>query len=314
MYDFIVTGGCGFIGSHFIDLVLRKGYSVLNIDKMTYVSWKNIGFEDHPRYDFLMSDICDLSSIPKCDYLVNFAAESFVDNSISNSEVFFRSNVKGVHNLLEQLRMKATFDRAVFVQVSTDEVYGDIIDGKFKETDVLKPSNPYSATKAAAEQLIFAYSRTYGIDYISTRCSNNYGTRQYPEKLIPKTIMSALSNKKMSVHGDGSYIRSWINAIDHSEAILALIEKNAVNDFYNICGEEEYPNIEIVNKIYEAMNIEPNLQFVQNRWGQDLRYALDISKLKNATGWEPRFTLKDSLPEIIKYYKEKYEPHTKTRG
>ncbi|MBU0487119.1 MAG: GDP-mannose 4,6-dehydratase [Bacteroidetes bacterium] len=314
MYDFIVTGGCGFIGSHFIDLILSKGYSVLNIDRMTYVSWKNIGFESHPQYDFLMADICDLSSIPKCDFLVNFAAESFVDNSISNSEVFFKSNVKGVHTLLEQLRMKAAFDRAAFIQVSTDEVYGDILEGGFKETDVLKPSNPYAATKAAAEQLVFAYHRTYGIDYIITRCSNNYGTRQYPEKLIPKAIMCAQTGRKMTVHGDGSYVRSWINAIDHSEAILALIEQKAFNEIYNICGEEEFKNLEIVETVYKEMGFEPNIQFVPNRWGQDLRYALNIEKIKKAVDWAPRFNLNDSMKGIIEFYREKYGPNTKTRG
>jgi len=150
MYNFIVTGGCGFIGSHFIELLLSKGYSVLNIDKMTYVSWDNIGFENYKNYDFWKQDICEITNLPKSDYLVNFAAESFVDNSIENSEVFFKSNVQGVHNLLEHIRMKAKFDRPVFVQISTDEVYGDTEDGKFTEKDILRPSNPYSATKAAA--------------------------------------------------------------------------------------------------------------------------------------------------------------------
>jgi len=159
MYDFIVTGGCGFIGSHFIELLLSRGYTVFDIDKMTYVSWNNIGFEKQKNYDFWKQDICDISNLPKCDYLVNFAAESYVDNSIENSEVFFNSNVKGVHNLLEHIRVKAKFDRPVFVQISTDEVYGDSLNGKFCEKDVLKPSNPYSATKAAAEQFVFAYNR-----------------------------------------------------------------------------------------------------------------------------------------------------------
>ena len=305
MYNFIVTGGCGFIGSHFIKLILSKGYTVLNIDKMTYVSWDNLSFENHKNYDFWKQDICDISNIPKSDYLVNFAAESFVDNSIENSEIFFRSNVQGVHNLLEHIRMKAKFDRPVFVQISTDEVYGDTIDGKFNERDILRPSNPYSATKAAAEKFLIAYNRTYGIDYITTRCSNNYGTHQYPEKLIPKTIESALNNRKMTIHGDGSYIRSWIHVKDHCEAIFSLIENNCYNEIFNICSGIEYSNLEIVNMVYESMGIEPNLQFVENRWGQDVRYAISTEKINNRISWRPKHVLSKSMHEMIKFYKDK---------
>jgi dTDP-glucose 4,6-dehydratase len=305
MYDFIVTGGCGFIGSHFIELLLSKGYTVLNIDKMTYVSWKNIGFENNPKYSFWKQDICDITNIPKCNYLVNFAAESFVDNSIENSKEFFDSNVQGVHNLLEHIRMKAKFDRPLFVQISTDEVYGDTLDSSFKEDDALRPSNPYSATKAAAEQFIFAYNRTYNVQYLITRSSNNFGTRQYPEKLIPKTIQSALLGRPMTIHGDGSYIRAWIHVKDNCEAILSLIENEHYNDVYNICSGQEYTNLEIVNMVYNAMNVEPNLIFVENRWGQDLRYSISTEKLRNKINWKPKYLLKDSLKEIIRFYKEK---------
>ena len=307
MYDFIVTGGCGFIGSHFIELILSKGYRVLNVDKMTYVSWENIGFENHPHYSFLKADISEITNLPKCDYLINFAAESFVDNSIENSEEFFRSNVNGVHNLLEHIRMKAKFDRPLFFQVSTDEVYGDITEGVFTETDYLKPSNPYSATKAAAEQFVFAYNRTYDIDYVITRCSNNFGCRQYPEKLIPKVIMSALSGRGMTIHGDGSYVRSWVHVEDHSEAILALVESKSRNEVFNICSGDEASNLEVVNLIYERMNIEPNLQFVENRWGQDLRYAISTDKIEKAINWKSRLRLNDTIDEVIQFYKEKYE-------
>jgi len=304
MYNFIVTGGCGFIGSHFIELLLSKGYSVLNIDKMTYVSWNDIGFENHKNYDFWKQDISDITNLPKCDYLVNFAAESFVDNSIENSEVFFRSNVQGVHNLIEHIRMKAKFDRPVFIQVSTDEVYGDTNDGKFTEKDILRPSNPYSATKAAAEKFMIAYHRTYGIDYIITRCSNNYGTRQYPEKLIPKTIESALKGRKMTIHGDGSYIRSWIHVKDHCSAILSLIENNCFNDIFNICSEIEHTNLEIVNMVYGTMGLQPKLQFVENRWGQDIRYAISTDKIRQRISWKPEYDLKKSMNELIRFYKD----------
>ncbi|MBN2018180.1 MAG: GDP-mannose 4,6-dehydratase [Candidatus Cloacimonetes bacterium] len=304
MYNFIVTGGCGFIGSHFIELILSKGYSVLNIDKMTYVSWDNIGFENHKNYDFWKQDICDISNLPKCDYLVNFAAESFVDNSIENSEVFFNSNVQGVHNLIEHIRMKAKFDRPVFIQISTDEVYGDTNTGKFTEKDVLKPSNPYSATKAAAEQFVLAYNRTYGIDYIITRSSNNYGIRQYPEKLIPKTIVSGLNNRKMTIHGDGSYIRSWIHVRDNCAAILSLIENNCFNDIFNICSGLEYTNLEIVNMVYDSLGTDSNLQFVDNRWGQDVRYSISTDKIKNKISWKVKYDIKKSMHEMIKFYKD----------
>ncbi len=305
MYNFIVTGGCGFIGSHFIELLLSKGYSILNIDKMTYVSWSDIGFENYKNYDFWKQDICDITNLPKSDYLVNFAAESFVDNSIENSEIFFRSNVQGVHNLLEHIRMKAKFDRPVFVQISTDEVYGDTDKGKFTENDILRPSNPYSATKAAAEKFLIAYNRTYGIEYITTRCSNNYGTRQYPEKLIPKTIESVLNNRKMTIHGDGSYIRSWIHVKDHCEAILSLIENNCYNEIFNICSGAEFSNLEIVNMVYDSMGINPNLQFVENRWGQDIRYAVSIEKIMNRISWKPKYELSKSMNEMIKFHKDK---------
>jgi len=310
MYDFIVTGGCGFIGSHFIELLLSKGFTVLNIDKMTYVSWQDIGFEKHPNYRFWKQDICDISNLPKCDYLINFAAESYVDNSIENSEIFFNSNVRGVHNLLEHIRVKAKFDRPVFVQISTDEVYGDSLNGKFCEEDVLKPSNPYSATKAAAEQFLFAYNRTYGIEYLITRSSNNYGIRQYPEKLIPKTIMSALSGRSMTVHGDGSYIRSWIHVKDNCNVILQLIENKRLNSVYNICSETEYSNIEVVKMIYELMDKKPDLNFVENRWGQDLRYSISTDKMKNSIDWKTQFTLKESLGEIINFYKDDHETNS----
>jgi len=305
MHNFIVTGGCGFIGSHFIELLLSKGYTVLNIDKMTYVSWDNIGFENHKNYDFWKQDICDISNLPKSDYLVNFAAESFVDNSIGNSEIFFRSNVQGVHNLLEHIRMKAKFDRPVFVQISTDEVYGDTADGRFTEKDILRPSNPYSATKAAAEFFLIAYNRTYGIDYIITRCSNNYGIRQYPEKLIPKTIESALNKRKMTIHGDGSYIRSWIHVKDHCEAIFSLIDNSCYNEIFNICSGIEYSNLEIVKMVYDSMGINPNLQFVENRLGQDVRYAVSIEKIMNRISWKPKFELSKSMHEMIKFHKDK---------
>jgi dTDP-glucose 4,6-dehydratase len=307
MYDFIVTGGRGFIGGHFIELILSKGFTVLNIDKMTYVSSQNIGFEKHPHYTEWKMDIVEITSLPKCDYLVNFAAESFVDNSIESSDIFFKSNVEGVHRILECIRIKPKFDRPIFIQISTDEVYGDNINGKFTEKDVLRPSNPYSATKAAAEQFLFAYARTYEIDFIITRCSNNYGIRQFPEKLIPKTILSALGGKKIPVHGDGTYVRSWVSAMDHCEAILELINAEVYNQIYNICSGEEYTNLEIIKMVFDGLKLEPNLLFVENRWGQDVRYSISTNKIEEAIGWKAKNRISEDINSLIKYYAESYE-------
>ena len=310
MYDFIVTGGCGFIGSHFIELLLSKGYTVLNIDKMTYVSGHNIGFESHPHYSEWKMDIVDITSLPICEYLVNFAAESFVDNSIESSEVFFKSNVEGVHRILECIRIKPKFDRPTFIQISTDEVYGDSLDGKFTELDVLTPSNPYSATKAAAEQFLYAYARTYGIKYIITRCSNNYGTRQFPEKLIPKTILCALGGKKIPVHGDGSYVRSWVSVTDHCQAILKLAKSEQRNEIFNICSGEEYTNLEVIQMVYQALNLEPNLVYVENRWGQDVRYSISTEKIEEAISWTAKNQISEDIDSLIKYYKTSHETST----
>ena len=289
MKNLIVTGGRGFIGSHFVQSALAKGYKVLDIDKVTYAASKNLPWDKHDNYHHICEDISEIKHLPSCDVLINFAAESHVDNSIKSSEVFVKSNVLGTHNLLELVRGKPEYDRPLFFQISTDEVYGDRLEGLFSETDKLSPSNPYSATKASSEMLVLSYHRTYGIDYLITRTSNNYGERQYREKLIPKSIHNLSNNKKIPVHGDGTYIRDWTYVKDNVDALLLLIEKNVKNDLFNIAAENFMTNLEVVDTVLNWYNKDRrSVRFVENRWGQDLRYAVDSSKIREL-GWQPKY-------------------------
>jgi dTDP-glucose 4,6-dehydratase len=285
----LVTGGRGFIGSHFVESALEKGWSVVDIDKMTYAANEKLPWDNHKNYTFLKADISEITHIPTCDILINFAAESHVDNSIKSSEAFVKSNILGTHNLLELVRGKPEYDRPLFFHISTDEVYGDRLEGKFTELDKLKPSNPYSATKAAAEMLVMSYHRTYGLNYIITRTSNNYGERQYQEKLIPKCIDNIKNNKLIPIHGDGSYIRDWTYVKDNVFAYMLLIEKGAKNDFYNIAAENYLTNLEVAKQVLTWFDKSDSyLKFVENRWGQDLRYAVDSQKIRNL-GWKPQY-------------------------
>jgi dTDP-glucose 4,6-dehydratase len=285
---FIVTGGRGFIGSHFVELCLANGHSVIDIDFMGYCSSKNLPFDSNPNYTHLKEDICDITHLPTCDVLVNFAAETHVDNSINDTSPFIHSNILGVHNLLEIVKGKPEYERPLFVQISTDEVYGDINDGEFKETDTLKPSNPYSATKASAEMLVLSYNRTYNINYIITRSSNNYGERQYEEKLIPKTLKYIADGKKIPLHGDGSYVRDWIYVKDNAEAIYHAILSGTVNQTFNVGSRNRMKNIDVVMDILGWFGKgKENITFVPNRWGQDLRYALNTDKIESL-GWKAK--------------------------
>jgi dTDP-glucose 4,6-dehydratase len=287
---FIVTGGRGFIGSHFVEEALNMGHQVIDIDKMTYAASKELPWDDNPNYTLLVEDIANLKHLPTCDVLVNFAAESHVDNSIRETSPFIHSNINGTHNLLELIRGKRDYDRPLFFHISTDEVYGDRLEGSFVETDSLKPSNPYSATKASAEMLVLAYHRTYGIDYIISRSANNYGPRQYEEKLIPKCLSSLTAQKKIPVHGDGSYIRDWTYVKDNVSGIFCIIDSGTKNEIYNIASENHMTNLEVIDQVIEwsYRTREESIQFVENRWGQDLRYSIDSSKLREL-GWEPKY-------------------------
>ena len=283
----VVTGGRGFIGSHFVEEALKRGWKITDIDCMTYAAHEELPWDEHKNYKLIKEDIATLKSLPKCDYVINFAAESHVDNSIRDTEPFIHSNIIGVHNLLQLVRGKEKYDRPVFFQISTDEVYGDIEHGSFVETDTLKSSNPYSATKASAEMLVLSYARTYGLEYIITRSGNNYGSRQYEEKLIPKCIESITNNKKIPIHGDGSYVRDWTHVKDNVSALIHLIEGGYKNQVFNIAAQNHLTNLEVVDIILGWYGKDREMiEFVPNRWGQDTRYSINTDKILE-TGWKP---------------------------
>lgn len=292
-----VTGGRGFIGSHFVEEVLKRGWKVHDIDKMGYASHRRLSWDGHKNYSLTHGNISNIRHIPTCDILINFAAESHVDNSITNCTPFIESNVNGVHNLLELVRTTPKYKRPLFFHISTDEVYGDRIEGSFKESDKLNPSNPYSATKVCSEMLINSYHRTYGIDYVMTRSGNNYGARQYEEKLISKCITCLKEGDKIPIHGDGSYIRDWTYVKDNINGILSIIDNNIKNNCFNIAANNYLTNIDAVKSVIRFVNNTSDLSvgneyinFVEDRWGQDVRYSVDISKIKEVTGWQPKYT------------------------
>ena len=308
-----ITGCLGFIGSYVTRTCLEKGWYVRGIDKMTYGS--NTGmlneFLDYPNFTFEKEDINDLKFLYECDYVINTAAETHVGNSIGKSDEFLHSNINGVHNLLELIRnyRHEGNKKPTLLHFSTDEVYGDILEGTHSETDILKPSNPYSATKAAADQLIIAWSRTYDIPYLIVRPTNNYGLGQYIEKLIPKSIKYLSLGKKIPLHNGGTPIRNWLHAYDTAQAVITLIEANVKNEIYNICGGFEQTNLETVEKILKLFDTKltskDSVDFSLKRVGQDLRYALDDSKLRTL-GWEPKREFDKELPKIVQYYKSSF--------
>jgi len=300
-----VTGCLGFIGSYVTYSCLAAGYYVRGIDKCTYAAHKDLlkEFNKHPNFTFEQTDINDLKFLYECDYIINTAAETHVGNSIANSDDFIHSNINGVHNLLELLKnyRQETAKTPILLHFSTDEVYGDITEGEHIETDLLKPSNPYSATKAAADMLILAWARTYNIPYVIVRPTNNYGVGQYVEKLIPKTCKYLSLGKQIPLHNNGTPIRNWLHAQDTADAILTIINAGVVNEIYNICGGFEQSNIDTVCKViyeYGFQTPSHHLDFTYSRVGQDVRYALDDSKLR-ALGWEPTAVFYQELPGIF---------------
>lgn len=306
MKKIMVTGGLGFIGSYFVELALARGYQVVNVDKRTYAARTDLSFGRHPLYEFVEQDIATMTHLPVgLDILVNFAAESHVDNSILANEDFFHSNVRGVYNLLELVRAKDPTDRPLFAQISTDEVYGTAHDGAFRETDRLNPSNPYSASKAAADQLVLGWKQTYGLPVMILRSCNNYGFGQYPEKLLAKTIEFLLKGKKMTIHGDGTYRREWLYAEDNCLAILAAVEQGRVGEVYNVSSNEEHSVLEAAKLAAKAVGRDPGawFEFIPNRPGQDIRYSVDSGKIR-ALGWKPRATLEGYLPRYVSLYRK----------
>ena len=320
-----VTGALGFIGSYVTRACLAKGWYVYGVDKMTYAYHEDAydEFMEHPNFSFERSDINDLEFLYECDYVINTAAETHVGNSIVKSDEFVKSNINGVHNLLELIKnyRGEGKNKPILLHFSTDEVYGDITEGEHIETDILKPSNPYSATKAAADQLITAWNRTYNLPYVIIRPTNNYGVGQYVEKLIPKSVKYLTLGKKIPLHNEGEPIRNWLHASDTAEAVIKIIEHGVKNEIYNICGGYEQSNLDTVTKIItlchhadESMNMEfpmfsegnsKYLDLSYSRQGQDVRYALNDDKLR-ALGWEPKAVFDEKLPTIVKYYKENF--------
>ena len=307
-----ITGCLGFIGSHVTRLCLNQGWYVRGIDKCTYAANLNLltEFHEYDNFEFENEDINDIKFLYECDYVINTAAETHVGNSISNSDVFVKSNIDGVHNLLNLIKnyRHESSKLPTLLHFSTDEVYGDIEEGAHTETDLLKPSNPYSATKAAADMLVLAWGRTYNLPYVIVRPTNNYGVGQYVEKLIPKTCKYLKLNKKVPLHNNGTPIRNWLHAHDTARAIVTIIKKGVKNEIYNIAGGFEQSNYDTVSKVIKAYNggdIENHLDLTYSRVGQDVRYALDDSKLKSL-GWRPVVSFDDTLPSIVEYYKNRF--------
>ena len=285
---FIVTGGRGFIGSHFVEKCLGEGHKVIDIDSMTYAANDKLPWDDHKNYKLIKDDICNIKHLPAADILVNFAAESHVDNSIVQPDIFVKTNVLGTQNLLNLIRGK-TYNRPLLVHISTDAVYGDINEGSFDENSKLNPSNPYSASKAAAEMLVTSYSRTYGIDYQICRSSNNYGERQYPEKLIPKIIECLEEDKPIPIHGDGSYVRDWTYVKDNVDGVYLACMSEEKNQTWNISSNVCLTNLEVVGKVSEWKNKNPDIEFIPNRHGQDVRYSIDATKISDNLNWNPKY-------------------------
>ncbi|KQB35348.1 dTDP-glucose 4,6-dehydratase, partial [Acidiplasma cupricumulans] len=302
--NILVTGGYGFIGSNFVNYLLKNyDYNIKVFDKLTYAS--NLNNIKNDNIEFIKGDLFNKIDIEKAlkdvDIIVNFAAESHVDRSIVDAHDFLNSNIYGVYNILDYMKENRNIEK--FIHISTDEVYGNALNKKFDENSCLNPNNPYSATKASADLLILAYFKTYGIPVSITRSSNNYGPYQHPEKLIPKTIIYALLDKKIPIYGNGKNRRDWLYVDDNVKGIIKVMARGKNGEIYNIGSEIELENIEIVKKILHIMNKPESLiKCVNDRPGNDLRYSLDSSKL-NALGFKPEVDINEGLNKTIDWYK-----------
>jgi dTDP-glucose 4,6-dehydratase len=304
-----ITGCLGFIGSYVTRKCLKRGWYVKGVDKMTYAANKSLlkEFKAYPNFSFVHCDINDLHFLYDCDYIINTAAETHVGNSIASSGEFVRSNIDGVHNLLELIKNhRGEQDKKpVLMHFSTDEVYGDIDKGSHK------PSNPYSATKAAADMLITAWGRTHKTPYMILRPTNNYGIGQYVEKLIPKTVKLANLGRRIPLHNQGKPYRNWLHADDTAEAVITLIEKGKIGEIYNVAGGFEQSNFDTVRSVFDCMGIDishnfhHHIDFTYSRPGQDVRYSLDDDKLRSL-GWSPKMLFNKEIKRIVAYYKDKF--------
>tara|TARA_B100002052_G_scaffold298469_1_gene332041 strand:+ start:1421 stop:2434 length:1014 start_codon:yes stop_codon:yes gene_type:complete len=314
MNKILVTGGLGFIGSNLIKLLIKKKYKVLNIDKTTYASnfYNTKDFSKNKNYKFIK---CDINNIKKLKQIINkfkpnvvfnLAAETHVDRSIDGPRNFINSNIIGIFNLLEIIR---TFKNKIkLIHVSTDEVYGDVLKGRSKEDDAYKPSSPYSASKASSDHLVYSYIRTYKIPAMVTNCSNNYGPRQHPEKLIPKLIYNILNNKSLPIYGKGKNSREWLYVDDHCEALIKVCKTGKLGEFYNIGSNYNIDNLTVVNKLLliAKKKFKPGkkvkINFVKDRPGHDMRYAIDSSKIKIKLKWKPKTNFMKGLEKTFEWY------------
>lgn len=309
MATYLVTGGAGFIGSNYIHYLFKKykDIHVINLDKLTYAgnldNLKDV--EKNSNYKFVRGDIADSPLVEELmkdvDYVINFAAESHVDRSIGSPDDFIKTDIYGTFVLLESARKNPV---KKFIQISTDEVYGSIEKGSFTETDPLMPSSPYSASKAGADRLAFSYFVTYNIPIIITRCSNNFGPYQYPEKLIPLFVTNAIEDKQLPLYGDGKNVRDWIHVHDHCDAIDFVLHNGTDGEVYNIGGKNEKNNLEITDLILKGLDKPKSLvKYVKDRPGHDRRYSLNCNKI-SALGWDPGYTFEEAMQSTIAWYKE----------
>ena len=315
MKKIIVTGGLGFIGSNLIESLLKKNYFVINLDKITYSSnfYNTKNFKNLKNYKFIKCDIKE-KKLKKIIYdikpngIFNLAAETHVDRSIDDPESFIQSNIVGVYNLLEIFRVFSKKYKSRLIHISTDEVYGDILKGRTSENYPYQPSSPYAASKAASDHLVSAYIRTYNIPAIVTNCSNNYGPKQHPEKLIPKLIYNILNNNPLPIYGKGTNSREWIYVMDHCDALIKVYNKGKLGEFYNIGSNKNLNNLEVTKNLLniskKIIKIGNNVKinFVKDRPGHDVRYALNSNKIKSKLGWYPKTKFSDGLKKTFEWY------------
>ena len=317
MKKIIVTGGLGFIGSNLIDLLLKKNFYVINIDKATYSSnlYNVKEFKNSKRYKYIKLDIKDkkinhVFSKYKPVGIFNLAAETHVDRSIDNPDSFIQSNIVGVYNLLESFKSYSKKNKSKLIHISTDEVYGDILSGRSHEEYPYQPSSPYAASKAASDHLVSSYIRTYNLPAMVTNCSNNYGPKQHPEKLIPKLIYNIMNNKPLPIYGKGTNSREWIYVKDHCEALIKVFTKGKVGEFYNIGSNKNLNNLQVTRELLKgSKNIikigkKVKINFVKDRPGHDLRYALNSNKIKKKLGWSPKINFKKGIKLTLDWYFE----------
>jgi len=317
MRKIVVTGGLGFIGSNLIDLLLKKNFFVINVDKVTYSSnhYNVKEFKNSKKYRFIKTDIGnkklkDIFVKYKPVGIFNLAAETHVDRSIDNPSNFIQSNIVGVYNLLESFKNFSKQNKSKLIHISTDEVYGDILTGRSSEKYPYKPSSPYAASKAASDHLVGSYVRTYNLNAIVTNCSNNYGPKQHPEKLIPKLIYNILNNRPLPIYGNGKNSREWIYVKDHCEALLKIFLKGKKGNFYNIGSNKNLNNLEVTKKLLlEADKLiklgdKVQIKFVKDRPGHDIRYALNSNKIKSELGWYPKTNFSKGIKLTLDWYYE----------